>query len=59
MKNKMLFALSFFFGLLFINSGLNKIFKYMPMLADMHGNMLKLIKAFKTISWLMPLIAVV
>ena len=59
MKNKILFVVSLLFGLMFINSGLNKIFQYMPMPKDMPENMVKLVEAFAAISWLMPLIAVV
>ena len=59
MKNKILFVVSLLFGLMFINSGLNKIFQYMPMPKDMPENMVKLVEAFATITWLMPLIAVV
>lgn len=59
MKNKILFVISLLFGLVFINSGLNKIFQYMPMPKDMPESMLKIVEAFGAIVWLMPLIAVV
>jgi uncharacterized membrane protein YphA (DoxX/SURF4 family) len=59
MKKKILFVISLLFGLMFINSGLNKLFHYMPMPKDMPENMLKLMAAFMEIGWLMPLIAVV
>ncbi|WP_294673708.1 DoxX family membrane protein [uncultured Fluviicola sp.] len=59
MKNKILFVVSLLFGLMFINSGLNKIFQYMPMPKDMPENMVKLVEAFAAITWLMPLIVVV
>ncbi len=58
MKNKILFVISLLFGLMFINSGLNKFFNYMPMPKEMPESMLKLVKAFMEISWLMPLVAV-
>jgi putative oxidoreductase len=58
MKNKILLGVSILFGLMFINSGLNKFFNYMPMPKDMPENMIKLMTAFMAISWLMPLIAV-
>ncbi|MBI3510268.1 MAG: DoxX family protein [Bacteroidetes bacterium] len=58
MKKKILFVVSLLFGLMFINSGLNKFFNYMPMPKDMPENMMKLFGAFMTIGWLMPLIAV-
>jgi putative oxidoreductase len=59
MKKKILFGVSLLFGLMFINSGLNKFFNYMPMPKDMPEDMMKLFGAFMTIGWLMPLIAVV
>lgn len=59
MKNKILFVISLLFGLIFINSGLNKFFNYMPMPDDLPESMLKVMEAFMTIGWLMPLIAVV
>lgn len=58
MKKKILFIVSLLFGLMFINSGLNKFFNYMPMPKDMPENMMKLFSAFMTIGWLFPLIAV-
>lgn len=58
MKNKILFIVILLFGLIFINSGLNKFFNYMPMPKDMPEKMLKVMNAFMTIGWLMPLIAV-
>ena len=59
MKKKILFVVSLLFGLLFINSGLNKFFNYMPMPKDMPESMTKVMGAFMEIGWLMPLIAVV
>ena len=58
MKKKILFVVSLLFGLMFINSGLNKFFNYMPMPKDMPENMMKVMAAFMQIGWLMPLIAV-
>jgi putative oxidoreductase len=58
MKKKILFGVSLLFGLMFINSGLNKFFNYMPMPSDIPENMMKVMNAFKQIGWLMPLIAV-
>jgi putative oxidoreductase len=58
MKKKILFGVSILFGLIFINSGLNKFFNYMSMPKDMPENMMKVMTAFMEISWLMPLIAV-
>lgn len=58
MKKKILFGLSLLFGLMFINAGLNKFFNYMPVPKDLPEGMVKLMTAFMTIGWLMPLIAV-
>ena len=58
MKRKFLFVVSVLFGLMFINSGLNKFFNYMPMPEDLPEKMMKLFTAFMEIGWLMPLIAV-
>ena len=58
MKNKILFVVSLLFGLMFINSGLNKFFNYMPMPKDMPESLMKLMQTFMQITWLMPLIAV-
>ena len=57
MKKKILFIVSLLFGLMFINSGLNKFFHYMPIPKDMPANMLNLMGAFMAIGWLIPLIA--
>ena len=43
---------------MFINSGLNKFFNYMPIPKDLPEGLIKVMKAFMEISWLMPLIAV-
>jgi uncharacterized membrane protein YphA (DoxX/SURF4 family) len=58
MKNKILFVVSLLFGLMFINSGLNKFFNYMPMPKEMPEKMMKAMGAFMEIGWLLPLIAV-
>jgi putative oxidoreductase len=59
MKKKIIFVISLLFGLLFINGGMNKLFHYIPVSADMPENMVKLTIALDSIIWLMPLIAVV
>ena len=59
MKKKILFGVSLLFGLMFINSGLNKFFNYMPVPKDLPENMMKLMAAFMEIGWLLPLIAIV
>ncbi|WP_298390893.1 DoxX family protein [Hydrotalea sp.] len=58
MKEKILFVISLLFGLMFINSGLNKFFNYMPIPKNLPESMMKLMGAFMEINWLMPLIAV-
>jgi uncharacterized membrane protein YphA (DoxX/SURF4 family) len=58
MKNKILFGLSVLFGLMFINSGLNKLFHYLPMPTNMPEETMKDFGAMMEISWLMPLIAI-
>ncbi|RPH30307.1 MAG: DoxX family membrane protein [Bacteroidales bacterium] len=58
MKKKILFGISILFGLMFINSGLNKFFNYMPMPDEIPTGLLNLMSAFMQISWLMPLIAI-
>ena len=58
MKNKILLVISVLFGLMFINSGLNKFLNYMPM-TDMPESLLHLMASMKEIGWLMPLLGVV
>lgn len=58
MKNKILFVVCLLFGLLFINSGLNKFFNYMPMPKDLPQEMTAMMGAMMQIKWLMPLVAV-
>lgn len=58
MKKTILFIISLLFGLMFINSGLNKFFNYMPMPKVIPEGLLTIITAFMSIKWLMPLIAV-
>ena len=58
MKKKILFVVSLLFGLMFINAGLNKFFNYLPVPKDMPENMMKIMRAFMEIGWLMPLIAI-
>ena len=59
MKKKILFVVSLLFGLMFINSGFNKFFNYMPIPKDFPESLMKVMGAFMEIKWLMPLIAVV
>jgi putative oxidoreductase len=58
-KKKIIFVVSLLFALMFINAGLNKFFNYMPIPDDLPESMLKVMEAFMTIEWLMPLVAVV
>lgn len=58
MKKKILFVVSLLFGMMFINAGLNKFFNYMPVPKDMSENLMKVMGAFMTIGWLMPLIGI-
>ena len=58
MKKKILFGVSILFGLMFINSGLNKFFNYMPMPKDLPENLMRVMTAFMEVGWLIPLIAV-
>ena len=57
MKKKILFVVSLLFGLMFINSGLNKFFNYIPVPKDLPVGLMKLMGAFIEIKWLLPLIA--
>lgn len=57
MKNKILFAFSLIFGLMFINSGLNKFFNYLPMPSDLPEALVKVMAAFAEVKFLLPLVA--
>lgn len=46
------------FGLMFINAGLNKFFNYLPV-PELPADQLKVMTAFMTIPWLMPLLATI
>lgn len=59
MKKKILFVISLLFGLMFINSGLNKFLEYMPIPDDLPEPVMKSMMAFMEISWLMPLVAII
>ena len=58
MKKKFESVLCILFGLLFINSGLNKFFNYMPVPEDLPEHLLSVMGAFMTIGWLMPLVGI-
>lgn len=59
MKSKILFVLCLLTGLMFINAGLDKFFHYMPVPAQMPDKMVKVMKAFMEIGWLLPLVGTV
>ncbi len=56
MKTKILFFLCLLTGLLFINSGLDKFFHYMPVPKDVPEKAVKIMQAFNMIGWLLPLV---
>lgn len=58
MKNKILLVFTALFGLMMLNSGLNKLFNYMPM-PELTEQQLALFGAFAQIKWLFPLVAIV
>ncbi|MFZ6664640.1 DoxX family protein [Peijinzhouia sedimentorum] len=58
MKNKILTVLCVLFGLIMVNSGLNKFFNYMPM-PEMSEEMMQIVGGFVTIKWIFPLVAIV
>ncbi|WP_224996895.1 DoxX family membrane protein [Cesiribacter sp. SM1] len=55
MKNKIFFAAALLFGLVMINSGLNKFFGYMPM-PEVSPEMMTVLMAFGTTKWIFPLV---
>lgn len=58
MKNKVLTVLCVLFGLMMVNSGLNKFFNYMPM-PEMSEEMMQIMGGFMIIEWIFPLVALV
>lgn len=56
MKTKILNIICILFGLMFINSGLNKFFGYMPMPSVDSENFIKDNMALIEIAWLLPLV---
>lgn len=57
-KNKILFLISLLYGLLFINTGLNKFFNYIQMPDNLPQKIVKVMDAIIEIGWLLPLVAV-
>lgn len=58
MRKKILFVVSLLFGLMFINSGLNKFFNYMPVPKDLPPEVMEMFTGIMQVKWLMPLIGV-
>lgn len=56
MKNKILFVVTLLFGLMMVNSGLNKFFGYMPW-PEMPEQATQLMQAFMASGWVFPLVA--
>ncbi len=56
MKNKILFVFSVLFGLMFINSGLNKFLNFIPQPENMSEDLTYLITSLKNIGWVLPLL---
>lgn len=59
MKKKILFVLYLLVGLMFINSGLNKFFNYIPIPEDLPEKVVAMNTAMEEIGWLLPLVAIV
>lgn len=59
MKNKIQFVLCLLAGFLFVFSGANKVFHFVPTPPDLPEKMVKMSQAMMDIVWLMPLLAVV
>lgn len=57
MKSKILFGISLLFGLMMLQSGLNKFFNFMPM--EMPEAAAKVIASFIESNWLWPLVAII
>ena len=57
MKNKILTVLCILFGLMMINSGLNKFFNYIPM-PELSEEMMQIMGGFLKIKWIFPLVAI-
>lgn len=58
MKKKILFVVYLLFGLMFINSGFNKFFNYMPVPKDLPASLIKVMTALMAIKWLFPLVGI-
>ncbi|MBD98529.1 MAG: DoxX family protein [Verrucomicrobia bacterium] len=58
MKTKVLNVLTILFGLLMLNSGLNKFFWYMPE-PEMSEAQMAAFEGLMTVGWVLPLVAIV
>ncbi len=56
MKKKVLLVVSVLFGLMFVNSGLNKFFNFIPPPENMPESLIQLTTALGSIGWFMPLL---
>lgn len=58
MKSKVLTVVCVLFGLMMINSGLNKFLHYMPM-PEVSEEMMQVMNGFMVVKWIFPLVALV
>ena len=58
MKKIIFIVLCILFGLMMINSGLNKFFNYIPM-PEMSEEMMQIMGGFIAIKWIFPLVAII
>ncbi|MGK6351429.1 DoxX family membrane protein [Parapedobacter sp. DT-150] len=58
MKKKILLVLTILFGLMMVNSGLNKLFNYMPA-PELTPEQMTIFGAFGTIKWVLPFVAII
>lgn len=56
MRKKILLVVGILFGLMFINSGLNKFFNYMPVPEDLPEPVINAMTGFMELGWLLPLV---
>ena len=57
-RKNILSVVAVLFGLMFINSGLDKFLHYMPVPKDLPEDLMKAFGAFMQIGWILPLVAV-
>lgn len=58
MKNKILLVFTILFGLMMVNSGLNKLFNYIPV-PELTPEQTAVFSAFSTIKWIFPFVAII